>query len=492
MGWTAILRADLVTLSRSWLVRIWMLLLLMSFLMVPVGMLVTSRANPLPASTMLAAYLGVFLNVWGTVIIVLSAGSVSLEADIVADGILCRACTRTQYILAKMSARALVIGGVYLIGAVAAGYASWRYGLNDVTWTTMLTGIAIVGMALLMLVALGVTMSVIFNNTIVSVVGLLLLWYVAGYIFAFAGAEYMSPASLTRSLPQILRDSTAPEVRSASATTTSMSVRFSKEINQYPAEQVANYTVTDKDDAKHTAQAAVYNKQTNTVILSGLDLEPDQRVKLAVEGVTDLAGNVISPAANSVTSNRIRAVKKQEKAEASHSRRSWRHSRRHSRWRHESTAKTEPEKQTHESTTAPTKSSKSASQGRRVPPQVVRVTATETSASVAFSGDMDPVAIEKPANYTVESPTGSTHTPATVAYDPSTRTVLLSGLTFRKGDPVKVTVKDVADQDGRKIDDRRNSGLYREVHDWKYFVGFGVPALLAMVLGVVWFSRRDL
>jgi len=478
MGWSAVLRADLISLSKSWIFRIWLLLLLMSFFLVPVGMLLTSRSNPMPASVVLAAYLGIFINVWGTVIIVLSASSVSSEADIVADGILSRACTRTQYILAKLSARIIVVGGIYLVGAFAAAYAAWRYGINDVTWMTMLTGIAIVGTSLIMLVSLGVMMSVLFDNTIVSIVGLLLLWYVAGYIFAFAGAEYMSPSGLTASLPQILRDSTSPQVLSCSATPTSLSVVFSKEVNPVPAENVQNYTVEGTDATQYHAQTAAYNESTNTVVLSGYKFKSGKPVTVTVEQITDLAGNVISPGADSAKSKPIPKLK-QESTEKNQTAES-------SVKESEKSTRVVEKKNTNSVVTTKPNGKKNAL------PRVSRVIATSSSASITFSQDMNPVKVEKPDNYTVESPPGTTVLPKTAAYDPSTRTVLLSGLAFRKGDPVKVSVKNVTDSQGEEINPRANSGTFKDVHNWKYFAGFGIPAILSALLALAWFQRRDL
>jgi hypothetical protein len=452
----------------------------MSFFLVPVGMLLTSRSNPMPASLILAAYLGIFINVWGTVIIVLSASSVSSEADIVADGILSRACTRTQYILAKLSARIIVVGGIYLIGAFAAAYAAWRYGINDVTWMTMFTGIAIVGTSLIMLVSLGVMMSVLFDNTIVSIVGLLLLWYVAGYIFAFAGAEYMSPSGLTASLPQILRDSTSPQILSCSATPTSLSVVFSKEVNPVPAETVQNYTVEGTDATQYHAQTAAYNESTNTVVLSGYKFKSGKPVTVTVEQITDLAGNVISPGADSAKSKPIPKLKEDstEKKQIAKS----------SDEKSDETSKVAEKKKTN----SVAANKEPSNRKKNALSSVMRVIATPSSASVTFSKDMNPIKAEKPDNYTVESPPGTTVLPKTAAYDPSTRTVLLSGLAFRKGDPVKVTVKNITDSEGVEINPRANSGTFKDVHNWKYFAGFGIPAILSALLALGWFQRRDL
>jgi hypothetical protein len=282
----ALVQADVVALAKSWVVRVWLVILLLSFLAVPGAMVFGKGAGSTPASAALAAYLAIFLNVWSVVIIVLSAGSVSLESEIVADSILSRACTRTQYILAKLTSRALVVGAVYLLGASAAAYVSWRYGAADVTFSTMAIGIGIVGLALLMLVSLGVTISAIFDNTIISIVGLLLLWHVAGALFAFAGVEYMSPTSLTGRLPEILRDSRAPQVVSCSATRTSVSIIFSKDLNSASAEELGNYTVQDASGTRHVPQTAVYDSATATVRLSGLSPEVTKAVTVTVDGVT--------------------------------------------------------------------------------------------------------------------------------------------------------------------------------------------------------------
>ncbi|MHB1457405.1 MAG: ABC transporter permease [Armatimonadota bacterium] len=462
------MRADLTSLSKSLLVRVWLLLLVISFIMMPVAMLASSRANPIPASSALAAYLSMFLTIWSTVIIVLSAGSVSSEADIVADGILSRACTRTQYIFAKIFARVFLIGGVYLIGSGAAAYAVWRYGLNDVTWMTMLTGIAIVGMALLMLISIGVTFSVVFNNTIISIIGLLLLWYVAGTIFAFAGADYMSPTGLTRNLPQILRDSTPPKVVSCSATQTSLSVKFSKQINIDSAELAGNYSIESHGKKNHEPKTVVYNKPDNTVILSGFKFDKDRKVTVKVEGVTDLAGNLVSPADDTAVSKPV-SISGSSTAEST---------------------KEKAVKTTDEETSK--KDSGKSSRTLKMPPGVIQVNATSASASVVFSQEMNSSKAENLKNYTIESPLGAVHTPKSAAYNGSMKTVLLSGLSFKKGDPVKVSVKNVTSLQGKEISPNRNSAIFREVYNWKYFAGFGLPAILFMLLGVIWFSRRDL
>ena len=69
--------------------------------------------------------------------------------------------------------------------------------------------------------------------------------------------------------------------------------------------------------------------------------------------------------------------------------------------------------------------------------------------------------------------------------------MLLSGLASADG-PVKVTVRNVRDTEGRRIARRDSSATYAAVTPWKYVLGFGLPALLAAFLAVAAFSRRDL
>jgi len=91
-----------------------------------------------------------------------------------------------------------------------------------------------------------------------------------------------------------------------------VSIVFSKDVNPDSAEQVHNYTVEDPAGTLHVPQTAVYDPATATVVLSGLRLEASESVTVTVEGVTDGAGNVISPAANEATSRPIPAASEDE------------------------------------------------------------------------------------------------------------------------------------------------------------------------------------
>ena len=476
MASMALLKADLVALSKSWVLRGWLVALAFTEFWVLSTTMAASRGVSVAASSVLAGSLNLYLFVWSTFIIVLAAGSVSLEADMIADSILCRACTRTQYIVGKIASRSLVILGAYFVFSGIAGYVTWRFASSDMTVATMLTGIGIVGMAVFLLVALGVMMSVVFNNTIVSCIALLLLWYVASPIFMFVGADYLSPSSLTRTLPLILKDPTAPQVVQCTATTSSVTVAFSKDLRPERAEDVANYVVECPAGVVQTAQTAVYEKPRTSVVLSGLTLAPGQTVKVTVRGVTDVGGNEVSPAADTATAT-VPAEAKSASANSAPNVRSG--------------PAAKPGTAAAPSAQSKPKPAAGRTTGDRQPPRVTQCTATASSVKVTFSEEIDPKDAEKTANYLVESPMGKMQSARAATYSPSGRSVLLSGLVL---DPafVRVTVKDVRDMAGNVVASSGNSALFREVSNWKYVLGFGLPALFCTLFGIVWFSRRDL
>ena len=525
MAWSVLLKADLNSLAHSWVLRGWIIALALTEFFTLTHALVGAKLVPTPASGILAANLDGYLLVWSCVIIVLGAGSVSLEADIIADGILSRACTRTQYIVSKFTSRALVILGIYLVFAGIAGFCAWRYGAIDVTIATICTGVGIVGLAILMLIVLGVTMSVVFDNTILSVIVLFMLWYVASPVFSFLGADYLSPTSLVSNLPAMLKDPHAPEIVRCSATTTSLTVVFSKDMDAARAEQIGNYQVECPAGETRTAATAAYDKERTSVILGGMTLPAGETVKVTTSSVTDAGGNEISPAADSASgivtgdTGSDSGSPKSADSGSSHSSSSSGSEKSGSdksaadipagdkssfRWRTESLEpvpadkpagdKSSDEKSGKDNSGGDRKQEKSSSPGSSAggPPRITECIATASSLKVLFSRPMDRSEVETLKNYVVENPFGKTHIPRAASYDAATRSVVLSGLDLDRDAPVKVTIRDVHDSDGRAVSSHGSSAVYREVTTWKYVLGFGIPTILAALLGIGWFSKRDL
>lgn len=546
-AWTALVKADLNSLRRSWLLWGWVIVLaLWEFVNLGTALL-GSKIVPVPASLVLTRHLVPFLLLWSIAIIVLSAGSVSLETDIVADSILSRACTRTQYILAKLASRVSVILGIYALSSGIAGYCAWRYAASDVTWLTVVTGIGIVGMAVLLLVSFGVFLSVLLNNTTYSILGLFLIWYVAGTIFTFAGAEYLAPVSLQRNLPRILKDSRAPKVLRGSATPSSITIVFSKDVDAQKAETVDNYSIQCPADEKHVAETAAYDQADRTVLLGGLELPAGKTAKVIVSGITDAAGNDVDPSADFVKAT-VTGTGKKRGEETKGGSRLVEARAAAATLLDEGTAAGDgsagaarkgagtagadtgagavPDRtagSAADGDTAagkdgpPTDASGTADPGagkrgktettpdsgddKRAAgkgtsggpaPEVTQCTATTSSVKVFFKGDLEPKDAERPRNYVIESPVGKTHAARAAVYQRGAHAVVLSGLTLTPDDPVKVTVKNIKGANGKLISRRRNAATYSSVTTWKYALGFGIPALLFALGAVLAFSRRDL
>ncbi len=466
MAWTALFTTELLALSRSWVLRGWLIALgLAEFFMLTRALLASGHA--VPASNVLAMTLDAFLLVWSIVIIVLGAGSVSLESDVISDSILSRPCTRTQFISAKFASRVLVVVSIYLVCSLIAGFSAWRYGANDMTPETIAVGVGTVGLAVVLLLSLGIMLSVIFNNTVMAVAAMLLLWYVASPVFGFLGADYLSPTSLVTNLPRMLKDPNQPQLVDGTASQSSITLTFSKALDPQTAEQPGNYVIEGPDGTRFPAATAVYDKEKLSVVLSGLTLPEGAKLKVTAQNVTDVGGSGLSPAANSA--NDVIVPDAQPAAPVLGTK----------------VLGTQAAK--------PAAAVPPPGSSRVGPaPRVVSCTATASSVKVTFSTDMLAAEVENVQNYIVESPQGRTHQARAATYSNAAHTVLLTGFTFAQEEPVKVTVRGVHSEAGTAIGNRGNSATYTELTTWKYVLGLGLPSLVAFFISVAWFARRDL
>ncbi len=481
MAWTALFKTELQALTRSWVLRGWLIALALTEFFILAGSLQHGLTAP-PASAIVTAILNLFLFAWSIVIIVLGAGSVSLGSDVISDSILSRPCTRTQFISAKFASRTLVVLGVYLASALTGGFAAWRYGANDMTPSTFTTGVCVVGLAVLMLLSLGILFSVVFNNTVMAVASLMLVWYVASSIFGFLGAEYLSPFALSRNLQRMLKDQNAPQLADAKATLTGINLAFSKPLDSASAEQPGNYVITSTDGTAYPPQTAVYDKPTNGVVLAGLTLPPGAHLSVNVRNVTDEGGVLISPAANNVefdvpndvdpglgatsTGQSLGSISRGTLGNGK-------------------SASGRPE---HSASVAPAVKRP----GDNISPRILQCVGTPGSVKLTFSKPLNVKDAEQVENYVVECPPGKTWTARAATYSPTAHTVLLSGFSFSADDPVKVTVKHVRSESGVTISPANGTAQYAALTTWKYLLGLGAPSLLAFFIAVQWFARRDL
>ena len=201
----AILRYDLGLLTRSWITRIWLPLLV-----APALFLVAVAANQDElASETLAAYLAaVLIPISGLAVAVLSSAAVSGESGIIADGILSRSVTRSEYMAAKVLSRLGFTAVIYMLVMIPFSYLIIRYAAPDTSIGGVVIGLLTVCLLLTFLGALGITFSTLFSNVLLAVLALLLIVVLSGFVLQFLGLTWMSTTAVVAGLPSTFRGET--------------------------------------------------------------------------------------------------------------------------------------------------------------------------------------------------------------------------------------------------------------------------------------------
>lgn len=205
-AFTALLRYDLGQMARSWLLRIWFVLLVIpgAFLVVVAG------SEDELASETLAAYLAaVVAPLTWLAVSVLAAGAIAAEAPIAADSILSRSVTRTEYMTAKVVSRVGTVVGAYTLIMALFSYLVVRYALDDTSRGGLIGGIIEVGMLIAFLAALGILLSVLIRNVQVAAVVTLLSVVLSGALLQFLELDWLSATAVLNDLPDTIRGDTS-------------------------------------------------------------------------------------------------------------------------------------------------------------------------------------------------------------------------------------------------------------------------------------------
>ena len=197
-----LLRLDVEQLARSWLVRIWVVLLA-----VPAGFFVVVAANEQElASETLAAYMAAVLAPLSWLVVaVLSASAVSGEANVIADSILSKAVTRRVYIWSKISARLAVFLGVYTAVTVPLSYLVLRFAVRDATVEGVVWGLLTVASLLIFLAMFGLALSAMLRNMLAAVLTVLVTTALSGAVFQFLSLDWLSTTAVVGGLPETFR-----------------------------------------------------------------------------------------------------------------------------------------------------------------------------------------------------------------------------------------------------------------------------------------------
>lgn len=202
----AILRYDLLQLTQSWVSRIWIPMLIAPALFLVV---VAATENELASETLAAYVIAVLMPLSALAVAVLTSGAIAGEAQIIADGILSRSVTRTEFVSAKIVSRLGFALAVYLLVMLPFSCLIIRYSESDISYAGLLAALLTAALLLMFLGALGLTLSTVMTNVMVSVVVLLFVVLVSGLLLQFLGLSWMSTTAVLAELAPTIRGETA-------------------------------------------------------------------------------------------------------------------------------------------------------------------------------------------------------------------------------------------------------------------------------------------
>jgi hypothetical protein len=186
----------------------------------------------LTAPQIVRELLKIYVVVWVSFVIVLTAGTISSELGVVADAVLSRGISRWQYYWGKWTARLTAVLGVYLLVMVPTLLIlrvnapvrpadplvvplELAYGetgdpprslalSEEITWIGSLLALGHVAALLTFVVTCGVAFSASFDSTVISIpVGWVSI-YGTGLILSMLDVAPLSPWRLISGLPDIL------------------------------------------------------------------------------------------------------------------------------------------------------------------------------------------------------------------------------------------------------------------------------------------------
>ena len=205
----AVLQADLQQTFHSWVYRFWVLLSLLAaagFLVYRLG-LAHEAGLIQPASKWIADLFRWTMLASISLIVVLTAGTISSERGSMADSVLSRGISRYQYFLGKWHSRLISVNLTFLGMSILLYVASLFLLQEDLSLTGCGMGLATAVMLLIAVVSLSVAVSAMCNSTLLSVALVWAMLYGGGFLLTLLPAHYITPDRALTRLPFILQGS---------------------------------------------------------------------------------------------------------------------------------------------------------------------------------------------------------------------------------------------------------------------------------------------
>ena len=198
----SLLEYDLTVLARSWIVRFWFFLSVVG----GVAAVIVARNFADDSSFLLAWALVLYLALGSLVILVNSVSAISLEYRFLGESIISRGIAPTPYVLAKLVSRSLGTISMFLVILLPTSFFMMSNAQNnDLTVAGIWVGLAYWTLMLTVLTFLGITVSVLFTNTLFGLVVLGVFWYICLGLLDVAYWTEFSPEGVLGNLPLVLQ-----------------------------------------------------------------------------------------------------------------------------------------------------------------------------------------------------------------------------------------------------------------------------------------------
>jgi hypothetical protein len=214
LPYLAVLQADVRQTLRSWVYRTWVLLSLLvafGYLLYRFG--AYQEAGLLPSASNLMSDLLRWSTLGSiTLIIILTAGSISSELGTLADSVLSRGISRHQYFLGKWHARTLTVLLTFgLLGLLILAGSVFLLRDEHISLTGSLVALGIVAALLVVVITCGVAVSALCSSTVLGIAAVWLVLYGGSFVLSLMPASWPSPDRALAGLPATLCGRYDPE-----------------------------------------------------------------------------------------------------------------------------------------------------------------------------------------------------------------------------------------------------------------------------------------
>ncbi len=200
-----LLRYDVGQMARSWIVRVWVALLI---LVAGFGVAVVANNQELASETMALYVMYVLAPLSWLAVSIFAASAISGEAGVMADAILSKSVNRTEYLSAKVVSRIGFTVAVYFLVTLPLAALLMRYAVPDATVGGLANGLLMVCAMLAFLAALGILVSTLFRNVQLAILAVMVAVLFSGALLQFLGLTWMSTTAVLNELPQTFRGTT--------------------------------------------------------------------------------------------------------------------------------------------------------------------------------------------------------------------------------------------------------------------------------------------